>query len=360
MMLHFRIMRKARQWSAGLILIVAYMLCAVLALASDFLAKAQTASNPAVSVEIVLPPRLIASRPATLATLGPDHKLAGHVNVELANGQHIRTDATGRANFTATAAGVLLAKARGTSAATLIDSEAGADAQRELAVPPFAALHNSFNICGGGFQGNAEANRVEINDEPVLVLAASPECIVVIPDPKMATGTAKILIESPSGPRQTAVTLVSLDFEPPQPLLTPGKKSWLTVHARGSNEHLRILVENEAPDVLQFERGDEQALVTSGGADNVAQIKAEALRSGDFSFHARLLPPPDTEAARRFLEAAEPMALADLPHRLKNMEDNLSRHPRDAEKIRDELERMLSLTSPGDFRTLLEAARSAL
>ena len=353
-------MRDTRRLATALTKIAACTLCAALTLATDFFAKPQTASHPGVPVEIVLPPRLVAGRPATLAALGADHKLAGHVAVDLGNGQHIRTDATGRANFIAPAAGVLLAKAPRASAATLVDSEAAAGAQRELAVPPFAALHNSFNICGGGFQGNAEANRVEINDEPVLVLAASPECVVVIPNPKMAIGTTKILIESPDGPRQAAITLVSLDFEPPQPALIPGKKSVLTVQARGSNQPLRILVENEVPDVLQFEKGDKEALVTSGGADNVAQIKVEALRSGDFAFHARLLSPADTEAARRFLEAAEPMAIADLPHSLKNLEDQLSRHPRDAEKVRDELERMLSLTSPGDFRTLLEAARSAL
>ena len=352
-------MRNTRRLATALTKIAACTLCAALTLATDFFAKAQTASHRGVPIEIILPPRLVAGQPATLATLGADHKLAGHVAVEIGNGQHIRTDATGRANFTAPPAGVLLAKAPGASAATLIDSEA-ADAQRELAVPLFAALRNSFNICGGGFQGNGEANRVQIDDEQVLVLAASPECVVVIPDPKMATGTAKILIESSRGPREATVTLVSLDFEPPQPALTPGKKSVLTVYARGSNQPLRILVENEAPDVLQFEKGDKEALVTSGGADNVAQIKVEALRSGDFAFHARLLSPADTEAARRFLEAAEPMAIADLPHSLKNLEDQLSRHPRDAEKVRDELERMLSLTSPSDFRTLLEAARSAL
>lgn len=357
-MLHFGIMQSKR-FAADSTTVGAFTLCAVLALAPDFLGNRQTASHPAVPVEIVLPARLVAGQPATLATLDANHKLAGHVAVELGNGQHIRTDATGRANFTAPAAGVLLAKAVGTSTAALIDSEAAGDAQQELAVPLFAALHNSFNICGGGFQGNAEANRVEINDQPVLVLAASPECLVVVSEPKTATGTAKILAEGPRA-RPTEITFISLDFDPPQPPLTPGKKSWLTVHARGSNERLRILVENQAPDVLQFEKGDAQALTTSGGADNVAQIKVEVLRSGDFAFHARLLPAPDTKAARRFLEAAEPMAVADMQHSLKNIEDQLSRHPRDAEKVRDELEKMLPLANPGDLRTLLQAAFAAL
>jgi hypothetical protein len=355
-------MRNTRRLPRGSIKRAAFTLCAALlfTLTLNFFADAQTASPPVLSVEIVLPPRLVAGRPATLATLGADRKLAGHIAVELGNGQHVRTDATGRANFTAPAARVLLAKAAGTSAAALIDSEPASNAQRQIAVAPFAALHNSFNICGGGFQGNAEANRVEINDEPALTLAASPECLVVIPGPKTASGIARISVANSGVARQAAITLVSFDFEPPQPPLMPEKKGWLTVRVRGSNQRLRILVENDAPDVLQFEKGDEQALVTSGGTDNVAQIRVEAIRSGDFGFHARLLAPPDPEAARRFLEAAEPLAMAARPHSLKNMEDELSHHPRDTERVRDELERMLPLTSPSDLRTLLEAARSAL
>src|SRR5215469_1510153 len=143
-MLHFRIMRRTRRSLEGLIEIAAFTLGCVLSLPWGFLAKAQTALHSAVSIEIVLPARLAAGRPATLATLGGDHKLAGHVTVELGSGPHIRTDATGRANFTAPVAAVLLARAPGTSVAALIDSEPAADVQRELVVSPFAALHNSF------------------------------------------------------------------------------------------------------------------------------------------------------------------------------------------------------------------------
>jgi hypothetical protein len=45
---------------------------------------------------------------------------------------------------------------------------------------------------------------------------------------------------------------------------------------------------------------------------------------------------------------------------LKKMEAELLHHPNDAEKIRAELDGMLEVTSPSDFRTLLEASRSAL
>jgi hypothetical protein len=42
------------------------------------------------------------------------------------------------------------------------------------------------------------------------------------------------------------------------------------------------------------------------------------------------------------------------------MAGNLTRHPRDAAKIQAQLQQILSVTMAGDFRTLLEAAQSAL
>jgi hypothetical protein len=362
-------MKRAPRSNAKLSGIVSLALSAWLALFAgprmlaarhDTQSSAQIAAARVSSIQIVLPPRLVAGLPATLATLGADHRLIGHVAVELGNGNSIETDAAGRANFTASSGSVLIARAGGSSAATLIDSPSAANAEAGIRVPPFAALHSGLDLCGNGFDGNAETNRVEIDEQPALVLAASPECLVVIPGGAAAPGVAKISIESASPAEEGALTLVSLGFEPPQPPLTSGTKGWLTVRARGSSQPLRIMVENASFDVLQFDKGDTQELITTGGTQNVARIQVQAIRSGDFSFHARILPPPDPEAARRFLEAAEPLAIGDLPHTLERMKDELAHHPKDAEKIRDELDRMLEVTSPSDFRTLLEAARSAL
>lgn len=313
------------------------------------------------SIQVILPPRLVAGAPATLATVGADHRLVGHVRVELNNGPPIETDATGRANFTAPGGAVLIARAGGGSAATLIDPPvAGAPADVPLRAPRFAALHNSLNLCGGGFDGNAEANRVELNGEPALVVAASPECLVVIPGVKAAPGAARIVADRLNHPAKASVTLIALDFEPPNPSLTPGQKGWLTVRARGSNRKLRIEVGNESPDVLRFAKGDTQEVVTSGGEQNIARIGVQAIRSGDFSFHARIVPPADAQAARRFLQAAEPLATADAARRLRKVEGHLARHPKQAETLRAELDRLVQASSPGDLRTLLAAARSAL
>lgn len=312
------------------------------------------------SIEVVLPPRLVAGAPATLATLGADHRLVGHVPVELGNGTHVETDATGRANFAAPSGSVLIAKAGGGAAAALIEVPSSTTAQRNMIAPRFAALHSRVNLCGGGFDGNAEANHVTINGERALVLAASPECLVVIPGSKAAPGPAEIAVDSATPPKQASFTLVVLDFKPPDPPLTPGDKGWITVAARGSDQRLHITVRNESPDVLRFMKSDVQELATSGGQQNVARIQVQAVRSGDFSLNARIVPRPNAEAARRFLRAAEPLAPPDVAHRLKKMDRDLAHHPKNAAKVRAELDGMLEATGPGDLRTLLEAARTSL
>ena len=85
---------------------------------------AQIQSTPLTTwaVTIVLPPKLMAGHPATLAVLGVDGKLASNVTVDLGKGQTVKTDRTGRAFFTVPATGdYLLAKASGASVAALID-----------------------------------------------------------------------------------------------------------------------------------------------------------------------------------------------------------------------------------------------
>src|SRR5271170_4212207 len=64
--------------------------------------RAQVQSTPLTTwtVTIVLPPKLMAGHPATLAVLGVDGKLASDVTVDLGHGESVKTDRTGRALFT--------------------------------------------------------------------------------------------------------------------------------------------------------------------------------------------------------------------------------------------------------------------
>jgi hypothetical protein len=323
--------------------------------------SAQSAPNATWSVTIVLPPKLVAGRPATLAVFGADGKLASGVTVEVAKDQRVVTDTTGRAAFMAPTDGdVVIAKASGRAAAAIVDPGGVASGSQTISVAAVISLKDSFSICGGEFRGEADANRIRINEGRALILAASPECLIVQPGPKVAPGPASISVQTGEAHWTAATTVVSLEFEPPQPVLVPEKKSKLVVHAEGTELPLRIVAENQTPGVLGFLRGDAQKLRTSGGANNFASIEVQAIRSGDFSFHARLVPPPDPAMADRYLRAALPFAPKELQHRLKSLADRLTRHPRDAEKVQREVEKIISTTIAGDLRTLLESADAAL
>jgi hypothetical protein len=360
--------RPLRTWlhSCGTLLIVILLgmgtLYGGLSEAARRLAAQTRSVSPATwAVTIVLPPRIVAGRPATLAVLGVDGRLASGVTVTLGEEQHVTTDWTGRASFTARVdATYLVAKASGASSATLIDPPPDADVSRPIGVAPVVSLRDQFPICGGGLRGDAGAYIVKINGQPALVIAASPECIVILPGPKASPGLATISIEAPGVQLSATTMLVSFDFEPPNPPLLPGKKGRLVVRVHGAQQKLRILVENETPGVLRFLRGDAQEFVTSGGPQNSAKIKVEVVRSGEFSFHARLLPSPQVETARRYLQAAQPLAPKDLQGRIRRLANQLARHPRDFETMRFELGRIAINTLAGDFRTLLEAAHDAL
>lgn len=332
------------------------------ALALARTSQAQNENPLATSgVTIVLAPKLMAGHPATLAVLGVDGKLAAGVRVDLGDGQSVTTDRTGRALFTVPATGdYLLAKSSGASAAALIDPAVGASEPKATTLLPIVSMHDRFWICGAELSGEADANTVKIDGQPALVMAASPICLVALPGPNAKPGPASLSIEAPGVKWTAMTTLVSLEFDPPKPALKPGQRGQLVVRAEGSSQRLRIVVQNETPSVLKFVRGDVRELVTSGGSENFAAIKVQATASGNFSFTARLLPEPDTASAERFLRAAETLAPQELERRIADSASRLARHPRDAEKVRTELDRITTSTGASDFRTLLDAARDAL
>jgi len=303
----------------------------------------------------------MAGHPATLAVLGVDGKLAPGVAVNLGDGQSVTTDRTGRALFTAPAFGdYLLAKASGTSAAALIDPAVGASEPQGMTLPGIVSVRDRFWICGGGLTGDADADSVKIDGQPALVLAASPECLAVLPGPNAKPGQASIAVEAPGVQWSGTTTLVSLEFEAPHAVLLPDQKGQLLVHVIGSEQKLRIVVQNQTPGVLRFLRGDAQELVTKGGPQNAVELRVQAVRSGDYSFHARPLSAPDAQTAERYLRVAQPIAPADLQDDLKKLAGRLARHPRDFQMVRAELGHILRDTMAGDFRTLVEAARAAL
>jgi hypothetical protein len=89
-------------------------------------------------------------------------------------------------------------------------------------------------------------------------------------------------------------------------------------------------------------------------------VAVQVVSSGDFSFSARLLPAPDAPSAERYLRAAATLAPKELQHRVSDLARRVAQHPRDAESIRVDVQRLATSTMAGDFRTLLDAAQAAL
>ncbi|HEV3483656.1 MAG TPA: hypothetical protein VGR97_15165 [Candidatus Acidoferrales bacterium] len=314
------------------------------------------------TVTIVLPPRLMAGHPATLGVLGVDGKLAAGVQVDLGNGQRVTTDRNGRALFTVPVSGdYLFAKASGASAAALIDPASGASEPKSVSLPPVVSVRDRFWICGAGLSGDADANSVRINGKPAVVLAASPVCVVVLAELDTGTGPASILVQAPGVQWTAATTLVSLEFAPPKPALQPGQKGQIAIRVDGTSQKLRLVVEDRNPGVLRFEGGDERGdarrVTTSGGPTNIAEIKVQAITSGDYSLRARLVPTPDAHTAKRFLVAAESLAPEDSRRRVSELASRLAHKPNDLENVEVALDKIATQTMTGDFRTLLDAAR---
>ncbi len=257
----------------------------------------------------------------------------------------------------------MFAEASGAAAVALVDENSATGAQSgkdELTVAP-VILWDRFSICGGGFHGDADENRVTMNGDRALVVAASPECLVVLPSPRATPGAAKLMIDSSGTPRAATTTLVSLQFEAPHPAPMPGQRSELTVHVEGSDAPLAVTVQNETPGVLEFLKGNSQEVRTSGGIRNTAQVEIGAIRSGDYSFNAKLIPAFDISAAERYLRAAVPLAPKVLRFNVNAIAaDRIATRPKDHEKVRQDLAKIISTTIAGHFRVLLEAAQASI
>jgi len=327
---------------------------------------AQAVTSPTTwTVTIVLPKKVVAGQPATLAVLGVDGRLAAGIAVEVTSDdgthQRVATDPTGRGYFTAPASGkVLIARGPGGSAAALIDVTIPALTPPVIFTEPFVSLHDRFSICGSGLRGDADAIIVRLNRQPSLVIAASPECIVVLPNSKAEPGFAQVSVEASGNQLSSSTTLVSMDFESPALRLEPGKNNQFSLLVRGSDKRLRVAVDNKTPGVMRFLHGDVQEVFTTGGTRNYAMLPIEVIRSGDYSFHARLLPAPDVEAARRYLQAAANIAPKETQHDINELTKRIERHPQDSAQIREDLAQIRAVTIEGDFRTLLDAAYASL
>jgi len=321
---------------------------------------------------IVLPQKLVAGLPATLAVLDAQGRLTPGVVLEFSGGERVTTDATGRARFTAPAEqGVVMVelaswpgespgKLRASS--VVVPLPAGLpEGVRITELPRVINITERFTVAGSGFDSHADGNQVTLGGQPAAVLAASPLALVVVPSPRAAAGAAAFALEigqSKHGPEP--VTLVALEIEGPPSSIRPRNKVRVSVRLRGTELPMEIILHNLTPEIVQLPDGDNQRLFTRGGAENLAAVELKGRREGEYSLSARLVPLaaglPDTQAARRELEAARKAAPQAWRKLIARLIRHLDQHPEHALDVRNELEKLLGQAPAGEYGRRLEAA----
>lgn len=348
-------------WGPGIRLILIML---VVSLSLAVLSRAQQSAGPT----IVLPGMLVANARATLAVLDADGRLAPGVEVEFSGGTRMSTDATGRLIFPVPSEpGILRVSLAGqavsTSATVLAPPATPADAGafQVTDVQRLIPLDERFSIGGSGFRGAADENHVLLGGEPAIVLAASPVALVCLAGAKTGPGPAQLVVEVGGRSSEPApVTLVRLEISSEKAQLKAGEQGHLVVRVQGTAEPVDIEVHSLNPGVVRFLAGSVERQTTVGGAQNTATFEMVGIGGGDFSVEARLMPGvqglPDVSAARQELQAALPLAPAGWGPRVEKLLEQLDKHPQDAFKVRDALEKMLAQRPEGEFGRRLESA----
>lgn len=328
----------------------------------------------ASAAEIILPPELEAEKPAMLAVVDSEGLLVEGVIVSLPDGRRVTTDATGRARFVVTsepgafiaevAASALQPRVRGYS---FVRAHPAENSLRfTISESPKILVHDQpAAVMGYGFRGDAELDTATVGGKPAMILAASPFGIVFQTAENANLGPASLVL-SVAGVRQEpmAVTIVSLEITQPTGKIVVGNKNEMFVRVAGTEQKIMLVVENQAPDVLQLTDGNFYWLMSSGGAMNEATIGMRARGGGDFSVSVRVAPTegtqsPDLKLARRELLAARGLAegewTARADHAMARM-DQAERNPRDVAKLRQEIANMLLDGPPPDLIRHLQTA----
>jgi hypothetical protein len=333
--------------------------------------------------EIVLPPQLETEKPATLAVLDRDGRLVAGVTVGLPDGRKVTTDSSGRARFVVTstpgpfvaeissAQSPNAAQAAHVQAAAIViphptEIQSGSPAKVVVTNYPRAvALDDHIVVRGSGFRGDADANHVTLAGSAVLVLASSPEALVLQPGSAAAIpGLTDVVIEVAgrrSGP--LAIALVSLEITLPARELAVGKKDNLIVHVNGTTQKVTLAVENLSREEIGLVNGNFQRVISSGGPENMAFTPLRALRAGGFSVSVRVMTAaPDAgilALVRRELVAASGLAAGDWVRAIDRALERLDQAGPDfrgVPRLVDEIEKMLSGDPPGEVGKHLQAA----
>src|SRR5216684_3895668 len=269
-------------------------LCAFSAISSLPLCAQQAPPASAARI-LLLPKRIVSGETATLAVLDVSGRLTPGVTVNFSNGDHVVTNATGRALFAAPLeTGVIYATIASQSARVyttiLTPAEASASPQAPSA-PAFASLADRFDLTKGGFCGQADANSVRVAGKPALVLASSPAVLTVLPPPDLEPGRAEIdVLCAKHTASRFSITFLDLSLNADSSPLAPGEHRTLTVNVRGTAAKVPLEAHNLSPKVAELAGGNPARASSSGGTENAAHFELIGREHGNFQISVRLLP----------------------------------------------------------------------
>ncbi|MGC1621038.1 MAG: hypothetical protein WA765_21285 [Candidatus Acidiferrum sp.] len=224
-------------------------------------------------------------------------RLTPGAKIVFSNGDRLTTDATGRALFVAPLNLAVIrgsiADRHGLTAVTILSPIATAGpAMQVTSIPEIVSLTDRFEIDGGGFCGDADANHITISGEPAFVLASSPTSLVVLPPADLQAGRSSVDLSCAKryGP-PLEVVFVALELEADSSSLKPGVHRQLTVHVRGTTSRVALEGTNLAPGVAELTGGNPREVSSSGGRENVAHFELIGRKRGSFLISIHLLSP---------------------------------------------------------------------
>jgi len=275
---------------AGFAILMAFMMLPAAPLPGQ---QAPAASGARI---LLLPRRIVSGDRATLAVLDMNGRLTPGVGVAFSNGDHLTTDATGRAMFVAPLnAGVISAGISGRSGKVYTTIQTPTDVASstiEIATAPrVASLSDRFELSGRGFCGDADANRVSVDGKGALVLASSPTTLVVLPPADLDPGESLVELNCAKHDAQPfTVRFVALSLEADSSRLTPGDHRTLTVRVRGTTSKVSLEARNLAPEIAELSGGNPARVASSGGVENAATFELVGRQRGNFVVSIHLVP----------------------------------------------------------------------
>lgn len=258
-------------------------------------AVAQKPPRSSAGQTLVLPRTIISGDRATLSVLDGNGRLTPGAKVVFSNGDRLTTDATGRALFVAplnlsVIRGSIAGRQGGTAVTILSPIATAGPAMQVTSIPEIASLTDRFEIDGGGFCGDADANYITISGKPAFVLASSPASLVVLPPADLQPGRASVDLSCAKhyGP-PLEVVFVALELEADSSPLKPGVHRQLTVHVHGTTSKVILEATNLAPNVAQLTGGNPHEESSSGGGENAASFEVIGRARGSFRIAIRMV-----------------------------------------------------------------------